>query len=315
MTYANIYRWALAATMTIAAMTSAGVSAQTTAEQQKKLAAEALQKPSGLTSTEIDMQQDKKQAESIMAELQQSETSSEARLQAKKEKERAEMLLTIDSSNQLIKDKPYAASAVTKTTQVLADGNHIVHQWENKTYRDASGRTRREQTLGALQASTEKPAEVHILIYDPVANADFILDPASKTARKLVHKRIQVHVIPNDQERFGQVAQMPPLDESKDIATEDLGTRTIEGLQCTGKRTTFTIPAGLQGNERPIVITLENWYSKDIEAMVESITNDPRSGQSHYKLQNVQLGDQPVSLFEPSADYKIEPAARTITIN
>jgi hypothetical protein len=85
-------------------------------------------------------------------------------------------------------------------------------------------------------------------------------------------------------------------------------------LQCTGKRTTFTIPAGLQGNERPIVITLENWYSKDIEAMVESITNDPRSGQSHYKLQNVQLGEQPVSLFEPSAEYKIEPAARAITI-
>ena len=42
----------------------------------------------------------------------------------------------------------------------------------------------------------------------------------------------------------------------------------LEGLLVQGTRMTDTIPAGAMGNERPIEIVTERWYSEDIDAMV-----------------------------------------------
>lgn len=310
----RLSRWTLNICIATAGLSGASALAQTTITlppQQQKLIDEAAaqqMQPDENAVTPLVIMRDNAQADGMLAEPQ-DDTPGELRLNMKKDKEHAEMALIIDSGGRTVKDKPYSAVAVTETTQTLADGNRIVHQWQNKYYRDTSGRTRREQTLGALQSATSgKTPETKVFIYDPVAKTHYVLDPGSKTAHKLIYSTLPLALTIPDTQRFSQVAQMPPLDEPRDIATEDLGQRTIEGLNCTGKRTTFTIHAGTIGNERPIVITLENWYSKDIEAMVESTTNDPRSGETHYTLQNVTRNEQPISLFEPSSDYTLEGA-------
>ena len=76
---------------------------------------------------------------------------------------------------------------------------------------------------------------------------------------------------------------------------EDLGEQVLEGLLVQGTRMTDTIPAGAMGNERPIEIVTERWYSKDIDAMVLQRFSDPRFGETIYRLVNVVLG-------EPSPD-------------
>lgn len=52
--------------------------------------------------------------------------------------------------NEPVKGAPYAADAVTETTQVLSDGNRITRKSTATTYRDSEGRTRREETLAAI---------------------------------------------------------------------------------------------------------------------------------------------------------------------
>lgn len=89
---------------------------------------------------------------------------------------------------------------------------------------------------------------------------------------------------------------------------EDLGEQVIEGLLVRGTRSTDTIPAGMLGNERPIEIVTERWYSKDIDAIVLQRFSDPRSGESTYRLVNVALGEQPRDLFEVPQGYEIEKA-------
>ena len=89
------------------------------------------------------------------------------------------------------------------------------------------------------------------------------------------------------------------------VAKEDLGTRNIEGVDCTGTLTTTTIPAGAIGNEKPISIVRETWYAPAIAAVVESTTEDPRYGKTTYQLTNVQLSEPSRSLFEPPGDLKI----------
>jgi hypothetical protein len=93
----------------------------------------------------------------------------------------------------VVTDKPYSASSVTESTQILSDGNRIVNRNEARVYRDSQGRTRREQTLGGFgvwQAANEPLTMV--TINDPVADVSYFIDPARKSARKLQPFRLAV---------------------------------------------------------------------------------------------------------------------------
>ena len=73
----------------------------------------------------------------------------------------------------------------------------------------------------------------------------------------------------------------------RDAQEEALGTRTIEGVAAEGTRTTMTIPAGQIGNEQPIVIVSERWYSPELQALVMSRQSDPRYGETTYRLTGI----------------------------
>jgi hypothetical protein len=246
-------------------------------------------------------------------------------------------LQLIAADAQIVKGKPYSADTTTETVQTLADGNRIVHRTVSKFYRDSEGRTRREQTFGNVDPEHPSPHEVKVFVDDPASGLAFVLDPASKSAdklqrtRKLLDERngeddgtrIMVKSV-NDSEVGEQggpgrmmikfrdehsgdpnvvVTQRP--DEKRDVAKEDLGTRNIEGVDCTGTRQTITIPAGAEGNEKPISIVRETWSAPAISAVVESTTDDPRYGKTTYQLTNVQLSEPARSLFEPPANFKV----------
>ena len=87
---------------------------------------------------------------------------------------------------------------------------------------------------------------------------------------------------------------------------EDLGKQIIEGIEAEGTRTTVTIPAGEIGNERPIEIVSERWYSPELQLVVMTRHSDPRSGETTYKLTNVNRSEPAKTLFEVPADYTIK---------
>ncbi len=87
---------------------------------------------------------------------------------------------------------------------------------------------------------------------------------------------------------------------------EDLGTQTIEGVECTGTRSVTTIPAGAVNNELPINIVSESWYSKDLDTAVLRKYNDPRYGENVYRLTNIIRTEPAKELFEIPADYSVK---------
>jgi len=93
---------------------------------------------------------------------------------------------------------------------------------------------------------------------------------------------------------------------TENVNREDLGTQTIEGVPATGTRTTFTIPVGQIGNERPIEIVDERWFSKDLQMVVMTRHSDPRSGETIYHLTNINRMEPDHSLFEVPADYQLK---------
>ena len=87
---------------------------------------------------------------------------------------------------------------------------------------------------------------------------------------------------------------------------ESLGKQFMEGVEADGTRTTFTIPAGQIGNELPISVVSERWYSPELKALVMSRQSDPRFGETTYRLTNIARGEPSPSLFEVPSDFTIE---------
>jgi len=87
---------------------------------------------------------------------------------------------------------------------------------------------------------------------------------------------------------------------------EQLGKQIIEGVEAEGTRTTVTIPAGDIGNERPIEIVTERWYSPELQLVVMSRHSDPRNGETTYKLTNINRAEPAKSLFEVPAGFTVK---------
>lgn len=239
----------------------------------------------------------------------------------------------VSFDRKIVKGAPYSAEATTETIQTLSDGNRIIRKNSATIYRDSEGRTRREQTLGTIgqwTAAGDPPKT--IFINDPVARVNYMLDPKAQTARKTTivqfppgqaFVRVPAPAAPGapaaplppngtTQERvrvFERAVPAPPEGvrmESQQPKVEQLGKQVIEGVEVEGTRTTFTIPAGKIGNERPIDIVSERWYSPELQVVVYSKRSDPMAGETTYRLTNINRGEPARSLFEVPAGYTVK---------
>ena len=86
---------------------------------------------------------------------------------------------------------------------------------------------------------------------------------------------------------------------------EDLGEQVVEGVMAKGTRTTTVIPAGAIGNEQPITVTSEEWFSPDLKVLVMTKHADPRSGETTYRLTDISRGEPDASLFDLPAGVTI----------
>ncbi|MGH9683531.1 MAG: hypothetical protein ACRD4S_07965 [Candidatus Acidiferrales bacterium] len=197
---------------------------------------------------------------------------------------------------------PFTATYSTQMTQTLADENHIVRNSTGAIARDSEGRTRRDITLPAIGpwAASGSAAPHVIAIEDPVAGVHYILEPEKKIARKM-----PAPIRVNATGKSGPWAKFA-ANESKETTTESLGTQTIDGVSAEGTRDTRTIPAGAIGNEKPIEVVTERWYSPDLQTVVMTKRSDPRTGERIFQLTNIERQEPEASLFQVPPDYTVK---------
>jgi hypothetical protein len=104
---------------------------------------------------------------------------------------------------------------------------------------------------------------------------------------------------------IGYVMTRKTTAEDRNAVKESLGRQLVEGVQADGTRVTITIPAGEIGNERPIQIVRENWYSPELQMVVMSRHTDPRSGETTYRLTNINRAEPAKSLFEVPPGFTV----------
>jgi hypothetical protein len=227
---------------------------------------------------------------------------------------------------------PYSAEQVTETVQTLADGTHIRQkQRAQSMYRDSAGRTRTE--MPAFGPAMNDGAKI-VRIVDVVGGYEYTLDDQNKIAHRVmvqvsepmpkrvaasgpgaVPSRVQVFGMLGPVAMSGPVTAMPlpravPPGTAGDaprpeMHSEDLGTQMIEGVNARGHRTTQTWPVDSVGNDRPIVVVFENWFSDQLGTTVLTKNDDPRHGETTTALKNVSLAEPDPSLFQPPPGYQI----------
>ena len=206
---------------------------------------------------------------------------------------------------------PYSAEEKTESIQTLADGTHINNTTTTVVYRDSQGRTRREMSLPALPGDTAK--HVMITIADPVAGVSYSLDPESKSAHKMMAPPMlsEAKLKAEISVRSSNTPGRPEVRTAQRIGfaggkREDLGDNVVEGINAKGTRETNTIETGAMGNDRPIKITSERWYSPDLQIEVKSVFSDPRTGETTHTVTNINRTEPDPSLFQVPSDYKVE---------
>ena len=164
-----------------------------------------------------------------------------------------------------VKNAAFSADVITESTHTLADGNHIRQTVNSKVYRDSEGRTRREQSVNLNGLAPDSNMRQMIFISDPVAGVGYSLNAQEHTGMKSVRSGDGRGPGPRPRSGSGGGPDGRPFRMGGMTAkTEALGRQTIEGVAAEGRRTTITIPAGQAGNELPIQIVNESWYSTEL---------------------------------------------------
>jgi hypothetical protein len=210
----------------------------------------------------------------------------------------------------VVKGAPFSGQTTVETVETLADGTHIDRKMSGSVSRDSQGRTRREMTMpfGPAAEAGQSGQTTHsfVMIQDPVAGKHFILEPDKKVAREM---RPGKHGFHGEAFAGGPGGPGGPGGHGKNNAnttTESLGTQTIDGVSVTGTKTVHTIPAGQMGNDKPLQIVTERWYSPALQVNVKTVRTDPFHGTTTYQLTNISHDEPASTLFTVPADYTIK---------
>jgi hypothetical protein len=252
-----------------------------------------------------------------------------------------DFLSSTNVSAPIVLNAPFSGEGMTTVSQTLADGTRIERTTTSKFYRDSGGRVRREQTIIGLAAlDPSRESEILVTIVDPYARTTYVLNPATRMARRAPLGAPPPLPPPppgGDARALNAGGQLqpppppppppppsspppfppppPPPPPGGDVRplpgkntegkTEALGTRQIDGVLAIGRKTVTTIPAGRIGNDRPIEIIDEQWESAELKLLMLSRHHDPRTGDVEYRLTNVSRAEPAQDLFTVPSDYTV----------
>lgn len=194
----------------------------------------------------------------------------------------------------LVTGAPYSALGTSQTIVTLPDGSRVVRENVIRQWRDSDGRTRAEISLSTLGGTP--PVEVNTtvtVIDDPAARERYVVQPGGHVAT--------VPIVPCRLATEPDITVGPPRPANLPLRVSQpvkLGERKLDGETVAGRRIEATIPAGAIGNSKPIQMSAEQWYGKELQVVVEATYRDPRTGETRYRLSEIDRAEPDARLFK-----------------
>jgi uncharacterized protein YecT (DUF1311 family) len=192
--------------------------------------------------------------------------------------------------------QPFHAKIVVEINRQLPDGTAVAQKYYTLVARDAAGREYREGRDLVPAGSDREPPLVRTIVYDPKTSLITTCIPDRRVCRQTGFDPTGHPV----EESAG------PSSDGKSVLTrESLGAKTMDGLEVTGTRETRTFSPGAFGNDKPVVVTKEIWYSPQLQFNLAVTRNDPRNGTQTFAVTDLKLGDPGSEWFALPDGYRM----------
>jgi hypothetical protein len=198
-----------------------------------------------------------------------------------------------------IPNAPFSGTISVERTALQADGSTAQFWSVRRIARDSQGRIYNEFRPLVPASMTATPQVIRIHLYDPQNRVTEYLYPQRKVYSATILNRpprsdtTQGFASPSAQ-------GAPP---SEFTQREDLGYKTLAGLEVHGVRVTQTLPAEESGTGKEVVVTDEYWYSESLRLNLEIVHIDPRSGSDTQTMTDLDVNEPDAALFEVPSDY------------
>lgn len=211
----------------------------------------------------------------------------------------------------------YTAEFKTTVTRILSDGTIITRETTRVDAIDSQHRSLISETEAPFFDAHDTSTRAHVADvpndtyidwdsrsrkatvtqYPPVGERRGCWDDDAGNHRNLGGERPRVHSDPTTKK---------PVHTDQDWKSEDLGTKTIAGVEVQGHRRTTTIPIGKIGNDRPIIQVSESWAAPALFGLeLSRIDDDPLNGTTRTELIKLDLSEPPQSAFLPPDGYEV----------
>jgi hypothetical protein len=208
---------------------------------------------------------------------------------------------------------PYMAEHKILHVQTRADGISSTHESRVVTARDAQGRQMTATT--DIPASADEKPITHFQVVDPMAHVTFTWSFPGKKAIVMA-----IHFYGASQSGCGAVgggvASMGCETKPTKETVEELGTKTIQGVEVRGRRTTWTTPSEYIGKDKKHkpqvcptkVSTTELWkaITPGLNGLVaRQVSEDAQSGRFSKELVKFTQSEPDAAVFRPPTSYEV----------
>ncbi|MDR3726281.1 MAG: hypothetical protein P4K86_04475 [Terracidiphilus sp.] len=208
---------------------------------------------------------------------------------------------------------PYMAEYKIVRVQVRAGVTSLPHESRIVTARDAQGRQMAATT--EIPAWAEAKPVTHFHVFDPMAHLTFTWSfPGKKATVTAIPFYGEIQMSCGD--AVVRIASMDCEMKPTKVTLEELGTKTIEGIEARGRRTTWTTPSEYVGKDKkhkpPVcpaeVSTTELWkaMTPGLTGLVaRQVSEDAQTGKYSKELVKFSQREPDAAVFRPPAGYEI----------
>jgi len=201
---------------------------------------------------------------------------------------------------------PFSASVNTEWTRYLDNGATMTVRNRRLIARDGQGRVFQERRWFVSERGPVESRLTRTEISDPASRTIAYCDPSQRVCELRVYRAPAAVAPPH--------AGASPNGKNS-LTSENLGTQIVNGLELIGTREIQTVSGAALGIDRPLKITKEFWYSRQLGLNVSTKRSDPRSGVEEFTVTDINESEPDPALFAlpPNArivDYRTQAAAR-----
>jgi hypothetical protein len=192
---------------------------------------------------------------------------------------------------------PFSGTDKIVWTRPTGGGGSVTVSLEAKAVRDSEGRLYRERHCFCPAGLDPEKTLQEFTISDTVTKLRI-------TCVKSTH---WCHVT-KYQPQISVPAQpaVGPYDQGRrNLTRESLGTKYIDNYPVVGTLETMTMAAETVGNDQPIALSREFWYSSDLKTNLAVTRKDPRDGTQAVTLAILSRNEPDASIFTVPAAYGI----------